>query len=215
MLNNLFSTGLILLAMAVPTLAGCKYSPENIREAFKDYSQLKQDGGVPDYKPTGDATIDGILSVPVKQAHQYQLEFDRWASAADASPIVAKFGGKSPEDIEKDLDAMSPADRKTVEEAVAAAKAQEQGQLKTLLTQATEVAKGLSVAVAKVQKGDAGGMLQSGAALAGPGKDAIAQANQAIKFCDMAVAMIDFYKKEADELDKVIKRNSQRQATGR
>lgn len=220
--HKLISTGLVLAALLAPALSGCKYDQSNVREARKDYGELKRSGGVPDYKKTGDSTIDGIMSLPVKQAHQFQLEFDRWAAAADASPIVAKFDGKSPEDVEKDIKAMKPDERKAIEEAIAASRKEQTAQLKTLGSQAADVSKGIADAILKVQaasKGNAagvGGLLSTGATLlSGPGGEAISQAKTAMRFCDMATTMIEDFKRQSNVVDEVIKRNSDKQATGR
>jgi len=223
MSNNSFRTGLVLLALAlVPALAGCKYNQENLVQAENDYAAMLKEGGVPAYAATGDPTIDAIVKPVVDQAHQYQLEYTKWQKSSKSADVVRTFKGNTAEEVTKYYSAMKPEERTKIEEAVAAAKKEQDGQMKTLLQQAEDIAKGAASAAVKVQaaaKGDGGGILGLGdtaaTLLSGPGKAALDQAARAGKFCDIATTLIKYHKQKIALVAKVVEENSKAQQGGR
>ena len=211
-----------LIALLAAAFTGCKTAE------YKNLNEMNQawitadTNGPKEYKAVGDTKIDGIAGPFVKQAVQLRLDVAKAAASSKASPLVELMGGVGTSDFKKQYANLKPADQELINKYMKTKGAADQGSMKTLLAQVTDLATAGAKTAAELQsaaKGDAtgaGGLLNSAVkAASGPGADAAKQVNAAIEFCPVAEAVIKEYDEAWDAVEAASKENSAKAAAGK
>lgn len=203
---KLVSAGLILAAIS---LQGCA---QTYKEAADTYRSLKADIGA--YEPVGDPKIDGLAKPFVTEAGKLQAEFDKVKAEMEASPLTKNFGDLSESDYAKAYAALSPADKKLVDDALRSAAKADKARTEAMMTQLADLAVAggrLTVEIKDAAGGGAGGAgalaSTAGNLAGGAGKQAIAQVEEAIKFSNAAKMMIEQYSSLPGKIAKAIETN--------
>ena len=205
---SLITSGLILLALLS---SGCA-TPKTIDAAVDSYRQLKDQ--ITAYEPVGDAKIDGLARPFVTSAIQLKADVDMEFKAIEANPICKHLGNVEPSKVADAYRALPPAERRAVDEAIAAAAKADGSRLDTLMKQVVDlgVAGGkLALEINDAAKGGAGGAAGIGTSLfnaaSGPGGKAVEQVNRSVEFCPAAEAMISNYRATTEQTAAAVKSN--------
>jgi hypothetical protein len=191
---QLLSSGLILAAIS---LQGCAQH-KHYRDASDTYGKLKAE--ISDYEPVGDPKIDGLAKPFVTGAAQLRRDFEKAKAEMDASPVTKHFGGLDESEYAKAYAALSPAEKKLVDDALQQAAKADKGKFDTLLKQLADLAVAggrLTLEINDAAKGGAGGAAglaaSAGNLVSGPGKKAVAQVDEALRFGSAATKLIEQY----------------------
>ena len=208
-----------LIALLAAAFTGCKTAEyANLNEMNQAWITANNNGPK-EYTPVNDTKIDGIAGPFVKQAVQLRLDVAKAAASSKASPLVELMGGVGTSDFKKQYANLKPADQELINKYMKTKGAADQGSMKTLLAQVTDLATAganIAVELQSAAKGDAGGLLNSAVkAASGPGADAAKQVNAAIEFCPVAKAVIKEYDEAWDAVEAASKENSAKAAAGK